>query len=132
MSEQFRFISKRTKKIEYRTLLKKELRFCQNKKCRKFIDPNEMAKPIDYSSYKVRKYCSKSCACSQRNRNVEYKQEWRDKQSATLIKRYEGLGVLYSKRCKSHIKNIERVRTASQRTLKRLDRVSYDLYMKNA
>ena len=54
MIEQFRFISKRTKKIEYRTLLKKELRFCQNKKCRKFIDPNEMAKPIDYSSYSVK------------------------------------------------------------------------------
>ena len=134
MSEQFRFISKRTKKIEYRTLLKKELRFCQNKKCSKFIDPNEMAKPIDYSSYKVRKYCSKSCACSQRNRNVEYKQEWRDKQSATLIKRYEGLGVYYIPKDVNltYKEYKKRVRTASQRTLKRLDRVSYDLYMKNA
>ena len=130
----FSFISKRTKIISERNIENSDLRYCKNEKCRKFINPNELGIIMDFSRYKTRKYCNKSCACSQRNKRVEYKQEWKDKQSSTLIKMHELLGTYYIPENQKLTYNQYKraVRSASQRTLKRLDRALYNRYVANA
>ena len=134
MENTFKFISRRTKIISERTLENHDLRFCQKTDCRKFIYPiTSTGNIMNLPSYRERKYCNKRCACSQRNKNVEYKQEWKDKQSNTLIKMHELLGTYYIPKNQKLTYNQYKgaVRSASQRTLKRLDRILYNEYISN-
>ena len=134
MENTFKFISARTKIISERTLENCDLRYCQKTDCRKFIHPNELGIIMNFPRYKTRKYCNKSCACSQRNKNVEYKQEWKDKSSATNIRNGEIKGIYYIpiNQTLTYRQYKSRVRAMSKRTLKRLDRALYNRYTVNA
>ena len=138
MENTFKFISRRTKIISERTLENHDLRFCQKTDCRKFIYPITYTGNImNLPAYRIRKYCTKSCANGYNNhlRPIKHPEKWKkqcQKSSRTMFEKGEIEGIYY-KIGNYTFKEYKRgVRTMSKMTLKRLDLVLHDKYIENA
>jgi len=130
-TKKYKFITNRKKgTISSRELNDKELRYCNKTDCVEFINPNDQNNYLTFYEYKRRKYCDKTCSCTQRNRNYEYPEEIREKQSISMYKYYAKIG-LYDREKDGSIPYPEYkkyVQKRSQRTLKRNNLILYNIY----
>jgi len=126
-------INRKTGATSNRVLKDSQLRYCHKTDCIEFINPNEQKNYLTYYEYKKRKYCDKTCSCTQRNRDYEYPEEIREKQSISMYKYYAMLG-LYDQEKEGNMAYSEYkmyVQKRSQRTLKRENLILYNIYKDN-
>ena len=121
-----------------RKLKNEELRYCQHKKCRKFIYPqtNAEGKKHYYTiwEYKKRKFCNKSHAASTNNPKRVITDEWKENLSIGMYKYYDRNG-FYDREKDGAIpyqKYKKYVQTRSKRTLKRENPFLHKYLIKNA
>ena len=133
--EKYKFVTSRvTGNVSSRELDDKELRYCNKVDCAAFINPNQQINYLTFYEYKKRKYCDKTCACTQRNRNYKYPEGIREKQSISMYKYYAKIG-LYDREKDGSIPYDDYkkyVQKRSQRTLKRNNLISYNIYKDNS
>jgi hypothetical protein len=125
--------NRKTGATSNRVLKDNDLRYCHKTDCIEFINPNEQKNYLTYYEYKKRKYCDSSCSCTQRNRDYEYPEEIRQKQSISMYKYYAIRG-LYDQEKEGNIPYSEYkmyVQKRSQRTLKRENLILYNTYKDN-
>jgi len=117
-----------TRKLNYR-----DLRYCQKKDCRKFINPNKQDKPLTIYQYRKRKYCNKNCACIQRNLDYPQSEETNMKKSVAMFTYYANKGFYDMEKDGSlpYSDYKRQVQRSSKSTLKRDNLILYNIYKDN-